>query len=352
MTMNIVGKTTLHSVVPSRSVLQKRARRWVIKIGSSLLTQDGQRLDLSAMQNFVQQILQLRAEGIDVVLVSSGSVSAGKCHLGWAQKKTTAEERQAAASVGQSALIHAYENLLTEEGTHCGQVLLTRDNFRDRKRLKKTRSAIEMLLKMQMLPIINENDAIADPDNALGNNDHLAALVSNVWHADLMVLLTDQSGLFTADPRARPDAEMITEGVAGDPQHECMAGGSGSTVGSGGMLTKIHAANHAARSGAATLIADGRIPDVLLRLRKGELLGTFLRSKKLDRKLRREAWRHLQILNGQQWMIHPLRRVKNGVAAFCSETLPLPQYHHSTANKFAHSLDMQSYQAYLAYKPL
>ena len=352
MTMNTVGNTAMHSVVPSRSVLQKRARRWVIKIGSSLLTQDGQRLDLSAMQNFVQQILQLRAEGIDVVLVSSGSVSAGKCHLGWAQKKTTAEERQAAASVGQSALIHAYENLLTEEGTHCGQVLLTRDNFRDRKRLKKTRSAIEMLLKMQMLPIINENDAIADPDNALGNNDHLAALVSNVWHADLMVLLTDQSGLFTADPRARPDAEMITEGVAGDPQHECMAGGSGSTVGSGGMLTKIHAANHAARSGAATLIADGRIPDVLLRLRKGELLGTFLRSKKLDRKLRREAWRHLQILNGQQWMIHPLRRVKNGVAAFCSETLPLPQYHHSTANKFAHSLDMQSYQAYLAYKPL
>ncbi|WP_437556810.1 glutamate 5-kinase [Acidithiobacillus sulfuriphilus] len=310
MTMNTIGKTTLHSVVPSRSALQKRARRWVIKIGSSLLTQDGQRLDLSAMQNLVQQILQLRAEGIEVVLVSSGSVSTGKCHLGWAQKTTTAEERQAAASVGQSALIHAYENLLAREGTHCGQVLLTRDNFRDRRRLKNTRSAIEVL------PIINENDAIADPDNALGNNDHLAALVSNVWHADLMVLLTDQSGLFTADPCARPDAEMITEGMAGDPRHERMAGGSG------GMLTKIHAATHAARSGAATLIADGRIPDVLLRLHKGELLGTFLRSKKFDRKLRRDAWTHLQVHNDQQWVIHPMRRVKNEVAAFCSETLP------------------------------
>ena len=322
MTMNTVGKTAMHSIVPSRSALQKRARRWVIKIGSSLLTQDGQRLDLSAMQNFVQQILQLRAEGIEVVLVSSGSVSAGKCHLGWAQKATTAEERQAAASVGQSALIHAYENLLAEEGTHCGQVLLTRDNFRDRKRLKNTRSAIEMLLKMQMLPIINENDAIADQDNALGNNDHLAALVSNVWHADLMVLLTDQSGLFTVDPRAQPDAEMITEGMAGDPRHECMAGGSGSTVGTGGMLTKIHAATHAARAGAATLIADGRIPEVLLRLRKGELLGTFLRSRKFDQKLRRDTWTHRQIHNGQQWVIHPMRQVKNEVAAFCSETLP------------------------------
>ena len=322
MTMNTVGKTAMHSIVPSRSALQKRARRWIIKIGSSLLTQDGQRLDLSAMQNFVQQILQLRAEGIEVVLVSSGSVSAGKCHLGWAQKATTAEERQAAASVGQSALIHAYENLLVAEGTHCGQVLLTRDNFRDRKRLKKTRSAIEMLLKMQVLPIINENDAIADPDNALGNNDHLAALVSNVWHADLMVLLTDQSGLFTVDPRARPDAEMVTEGMAGDPRHERMAGGSGGTVGTGGMLTKIHAATHAARSGAATLIADGRIPDVLLRLRKGELLGTFLRSRKFDRKLRRDTWTHLQINNGQQWVIHPMLRVKNEIVAFYSETLP------------------------------
>ena len=322
MTMNTVGKTAMHSVVPSRSALQKRARRWVIKIGSSLLTQDGQRLDLSAMQNFVQQILQLRAEGIEVVLISSGSVSAGKCRLGWAQKTTTAEERQAAASVGQSALIHAYENLLAEEGTHCGQVLLTRDNFRDRKRLKKTRSAIEMLLKMQMLPIINENDAIADLDNALGNNDHLAALVSNLWHADLMVLLTDQSGLFTVDPRTRPDAEMITEGMSGDPRHERMAGGSGGTVGTGGMLTKIHAATHAARSGAATLIADGRIPDVLLRLRKGELLGTFLRSRKFDQKLRRDAWTRLQINNGQQWVIHPMLRVKNEVVAFYSETLP------------------------------
>ena len=322
MTMNIVGKATMHSVVPSRSALQQRARRWVIKIGSSLLTQDGQRLDLSVMQNFVQQILQLRAEGIEVVLISSGSVSAGKCRLGWAQKTTTAEERQAAASVGQSALIHAYENLLAEEGTHCGQVLLTRDNFRDRKRLKKTRSAIEMLLKMQMLPIINENDAIADMDNALGNNDHLAALVSNLWHADLMVLLTDQSGLFTVDPRTRPDAEMIMEGMSGDPRHERMAGGSGGTVGTGGMITKIHAATHAARSGAATLIADGRIQDVLLRLRKGELLGTFLRSRKFDRKLRRDAWTRLQINNGQQWVIHPMLRVKNEVVAFYSETLP------------------------------
>lgn len=296
--MNILGTRIMQSAVPSRSILQKRAQRWVIKIGSSLLTQEGQRLDLSAIEHFVQQILQLRAEGIEVVLVSSGSVSTGKCHLGWKQKKTTAEERQVAASVGQSALIHAYENFLTKNGKHCGQMLLTRDNFRDRKRLKKTRSTIDVLLKMQTLPIINENDAISDSDNSLGNNDYLAALVSNVWHADIMVLLTDQSGLFTADPRAQPNAEMIMEGMAGDPRYERMAGGS-STVGTGGMLTKIHAASHAARSGSATLIADGRIHNVLMRLRNGEILGTFLRSKKFDQKLYREAWAHLQIHNGQ-----------------------------------------------------
>lgn len=282
MINKLVETTAKLSTLPSRTTLQKKSQRWVIKIGSSLLTSEDYQLNLVAIRHFVEQILRLRERGIEVVLVSSGSVSVGKGHLGLAGKTLPAEQRQAAASVGQAALMHAYENLLAQEGVHCGQILLTQDNFKDRKRRKRTLSAINMLMKMNMLPILNENDALADHENQFGNNDHLAAVISRLWHGDLMVLLTDQAGLYDADPRIQVDAQMIQEGMAGDPRYEEMAGGSGTAVGTGGMRTKVDAAAYAAVSGTTTVIASGHIPDVLLRLQQGACLGTFLRSEKFD----------------------------------------------------------------------
>lgn len=292
MINKLVESTAMFPTLPNRATLQKKSQRWVIKIGSSLLTSEGHQLDLAALQHFVEQILRLRERGIEVVLVSSGSVSVGRGHLGFSEKTLPAEVRQAAASVGQAALTHAYENLLAQAGVHCGQILLTQDNFKDRKRRKKTLSAINMLTKMKMLPILNENDALADSENLFGNNDHLAAAISRLWHGDLMVLLTDQEGLYEADPRVQVDAQMIQEGMAGEPRYGQMAGGSGTAVGTGGMRTKVDAAAYAASTGTATVIASGCRSDVLLRLQNGEHLGTFLRSKKFDQmwlKARRAA---------------------------------------------------------------
>ncbi|MDD2748790.1 glutamate 5-kinase [Acidithiobacillus sp.] len=292
MINKLVEATAMFSTLPSRSTLQEKTQRWVIKIGSSLLTSEDHQLDMVTIRHFVEQILHLRERGIEVVLVSSGSVSVGKGHLGLTEKTLPAEERQAAASVGQAALMHAYESLLAQAGVHCGQILLTQDNFKDRKRRKKTLSAINMLTKMKMLPILNENDALADTENQFGNNDHLAAVFCGLWHGDLMVLLTDQEGLYEADPRVQVDAQMIQEGMAGDPRYGQMAGGSGTAVGTGGMRTKVDAAAYAASSGTATVIASGHLSDVLLRLQNGERLGTFLRSKKFDQmwlKARRAA---------------------------------------------------------------
>lgn len=278
----------------SRNLLQIKAQRWIIKIGSSLLTDEGRGLDREAIRTWVQQIVALRRAGIEVILVSSGSVSAGVQRLGWSPRPANLKERQAAASVGQSALIHTYEELLRDEDVpdevpvHCGQVLLTHDDLRSRRRYLNARSALLTLLEMNVLPIINENDTVSYNAINLGDNDTLAAVVSNLLDADLLVILTDQDGIFDADPRGNPDAKLLAEVNAGAAMLERVAGSGGSGVGTGGMLAKVRAASRAARSGTSTIIANGRCPDVLLRIRHGEALGTFIHARlpKLDARKR------------------------------------------------------------------
>lgn len=278
----------------SRNLLQTKAQRWVVKIGSSLLTDEGRGLDRKSIGGWVRQIIALRRSGIEVILVSSGSVSAGVQRLGWSQRPANLKERQAAASVGQSALIHTYEKLLrecdelNEMPIHCGQVLLTHDDLRSRRRYLNARSALLTLLEMNVLPIINENDTVSYNAINLGDNDTLAAVVSNLLDADLLVILTDQDGVFNADPRSNPDAQLLTEVNAGAAMLERIAGSGGSGVGTGGMLAKVRAATRAARSGTSTIIANGRCDNVLLRIRDGEALGTFIHARlpKLDARKR------------------------------------------------------------------
>lgn len=269
----------------SRNLLQTKAQRWVIKIGSSLLTDAGRGLDKEAIRAWVKQILTLRRAGIEIILVSSGSVSAGVQRLGWTQAPSTLKERQAAASVGQSALIHTYEELLREGDRpdeaplHCGQVLLTHDDLRSRRRYLNARSALMTLLEMNVLPIINENDTVSYNAINLGDNDTLAAVVSNLLDADLLVILTDQDGVFDADPRDHPEARLLTEVNAGAAMLERIAGSGGSGVGTGGMLAKVRAATRAARSGTSTIIANGHCEAVLTRLHHGEAIGTFIHAR-------------------------------------------------------------------------
>ncbi|MBU2855737.1 glutamate 5-kinase [Acidithiobacillus ferrooxidans] len=279
----------------NRSNLQTDAKRWVIKIGSSLLTNDGQHLDTTAIRAWMQQILLLHQRGVEVVLVSSGSVGAGMQRLGWTDRPVSLKARQAAASVGQSALIHTYEKMLQEcaqpenDRLYCGQVLLTHDDLRTRRRYLNARSTLRTLLDMNVLPIINENDVVSYSAINLGDNDTLAALVSNLLDADILVILTDQTGLFAADPRSHPEATLLTEVGAGDPMLERIAGGGGSRMGTGGMLAKVRAAARAARSGTSTIIADGRRPEVLPRLHQGEAIGTFVHAR-LPKLAARKRW--------------------------------------------------------------
>ncbi len=275
--------------------MQTKAQRWIIKIGSSLLTEEGRGLDRDAIRIWVQQILALRRAGIEVILVSSGSVSAGVQRLGWSHRPGNLKERQAAASVGQSALIHTYEELLREGDQpdemplHCGQVLLTHDDLRSRRRYLNARSALLTLLEMHVLPIINENDTVSYNAINLGDNDTLAAVVSNLLDADLLVILTDQDGLFDADPRTHPEARLLTEVNAGAAMLERIAGSGGSSVGTGGMLAKVRAATRAARSGTSTIIANGRSDNVLLRIHAGDPIGTFIHAR-LPKLAARKRW--------------------------------------------------------------
>jgi len=255
----------------------KNAQRWVIKIGSSLLTNNGQGLDLPAIEAWVKQLLVLRRHGLDIVLVSSGAVAAGMERLGWTSRPNALHQLQAAASVGQAALIQVYNEFLRRGGVHGSQVLLTHEDLQERHRYLNARATLRTLLELGVIPIINENDAIASTEIRFGDNDTLAAMVANLLEADLLVILTDQAGLYDQDPRKAPDARLLTEVEAGDPALLGMAGGSGSAVGTGGMSTKVHAASRAAQSGAATIIAPGGAEDVLLRIWAGEPLGTYFR---------------------------------------------------------------------------
>ncbi len=255
-----------------------RARRLVAKVGSSLVTNNGQGLDQTALAQWAQQIAALARQGKQVILVSSGAVAEGMQRLGWKQRPSAVHELQAAAAVGQMGLVQAYETCFRSHGLRTAQVLLTHEDLADRKRYLNARTTLRTLLELGIIPIVNENDTVATEEIRFGDNDTLASLVTNLVEAEVLVILTDQPGLYTADPRKDPAATLVRLARAGDPNLEAMAGGAGSTIGSGGMLTKVLAAKRAARSGAHTVIASGREPDVLLRLASGEPIGSHLEA--------------------------------------------------------------------------
>jgi len=252
------------------------ARRWVVKIGSALLTADGRGLDQSAMAIWVEQMVALHEAGIELVLVSSGAVAAGMSRLGWQVRPSAIHELQAAAAVGQMGLVQAWESSFARHGRHTAQVLLTHDDLADRKRYLNARTTLRTLIGLGVIPVINENDTVVTDEIRFGDNDTLAALVANLVEADLLVILTDRDGMFDADPRHNPEAALIFEARADDPALDAVAGGTGGALGRGGMQTKLRAARLAARSGAHTMIVGGRIERVLDRLREGERLGTLL----------------------------------------------------------------------------
>ena len=249
-------------------------RRIVVKVGSSLVTNEGRGLDERAISEWGAQIAELRALGKEVVMVSSGAVAEGMKRLGWAKRPKAMHELQAAAAVGQMGLAQVYETCFRAHGLGTAQVLLTHEDLADRKRYLNARSTLLALLALGVVPIINENDTVVTDEIKFGDNDTLGALVANLIDADALVILTDQSGLFTADPRRDPQARMLERVVAGDPALEAMAGGVGSSIGSGGMITTVLAARRAARSGAHTVVASGREARVLVRLARGESIGT------------------------------------------------------------------------------
>ena len=252
------------------------SKRWVIKIGSALLTNDGQGLDSNAIAGWTEQIATLRKQGKEVILVSSGAVAEGMTRLGWTKRPRALHELQAAAAVGQMGLVQTYESCFKKHGIHTAQILLTHDDLSNRKRYLNARSTLRSLLDLGIIPIINENDTVATDEIRFGDNDTLAALVANLVEADILVILTDQNGLYTEDPRNNPDATLVSEGKASDPELHKMARPSAGTLGRGGMSTKITAAQRAARSGTSTLITSGRTDQALLRAAKGENLGTLL----------------------------------------------------------------------------
>lgn len=250
-------------------------KRWVVKIGSALLTDDGRGLDRARMQSWVDQLSALIDLGHEIVLVSSGAVAEGMSRLGWRERPSELDKLQAAAALGQMGLVQAYQTAFAKHDIHSAQILLTHDDLSHRKRYLNARSTLRTLLSLGVVPIINENDTVVTDEICFGDNDTLAALVANLIEADVLVILTDQDGLFTADPRFDKQATLIAQGRAFDPQLTAVAGGGGA-LGRGGMATKMRAAQLAARSGACTLIAGGRLPHVLEKLRQGNELGTLL----------------------------------------------------------------------------
>jgi len=253
----------------------KRSKRWVVKIGSALLTNDGQGLDLAAIARWVDQIAALKRSGIEVVLVSSGSVAEGMTRLGWSDRPQEVYKLQAAAAVGQMGLVQAYETNFRRHDTHTAQILLTHEDHSNRKRYLNAQATLRALLGMGVVPVVNENDTVVTKEIRFGDNDTLGALVANLVEADALILLTDQQGLFTADPRQDPTATLISEARTEDDALVAMAG-DGGKLGRGGMATKVRAAKLAARSGAVTVIASGREENVLLRIRDAESIGTLL----------------------------------------------------------------------------
>ncbi|HTN47964.1 MAG TPA: glutamate 5-kinase [Burkholderiaceae bacterium] len=254
----------------------QRARRVVVKVGSSLVTNEGRGLDIAAIGRWTEQIAALCSAGKQIVVVSSGAVAEGMQRLGWSRRPQQIHELQAAAAVGQMGLAQAYEAQFRAFGLKSAQVLLTHADLADRARYLNARSTLFTLLQLGVVPVINENDTVVTDEIKFGDNDTLAALVANLVEAEVLVILTDQAGLYSADPRSDPTATLVRSAIAGASELEAMAGGAGSAIARGGMLTKVLAAKRAARSGAATVIASGREENVLRRLAAGEAIGSEL----------------------------------------------------------------------------
>lgn len=271
----------------TRSVL-KRSKRVVVKIGSALLTRSGQGLNIEAIEEWVRQLAELRAHDVEVVLVTSGAVAAGMQRMGRTERPHALHELQAMAAIGQMSLVQAYETAFQRHGRHTAQVLLTHDDLADRNRYLNSRSTLRTLLDFGVVPIINENDTVATEEIRFSDNDSLAALVTGLVEADLLLILTDQQGLYEADPRTNPQATLVSEGKAGDPTLLAMAGDPGA-LGRGGMRTKLLAAERAAHSGAATVIASGREANAIVRVLAGEPLGTYLTASQ-ERMTARKQW--------------------------------------------------------------
>jgi glutamate 5-kinase len=278
------------------STLLRDARRIVVKVGSSLVTNEGRGLDEGAIGEWCRQMALLSSQGKEVVMVSSGAIAEGMKRLGWTTRPSEVPALQAAAAVGQMGLAQMYETKLRENGMGSAQVLLTHADLADRERYLNARSTLLTLLQHRVLPVINENDTVVNDEIKFGDNDTLGALVANLIEADLLIILTDQKGLYTADPRKDPAATFVQEAHAGDLALEAMAGGAGSSIGRGGMITKILAAKRAAGSGASTVIAWGREPDALLRLCQGDNMGTLLVAQTAKQQARKQ-WMadHLQL---------------------------------------------------------
>jgi glutamate 5-kinase len=272
------------------------AKRIVVKVGSSLVTNEGRGLDAVAIGQWSEQLAALVKDGREVIMVSSGAIAEGMKRLGWATRPKAIHELQAAAAVGQMGLVQMYETKLHENGVKSAQVLLTHADLADRERYLNARSTLLTLLSLGVVPVINENDTVVNDEIKFGDNDTLGALVANLVEADALIILTDQKGLYTADPRKDPAARFVDVGKAGDAALEAMAGGVGSSIGSGGMITKILAAKRAAGSGASTVIAWGREPSVLIRLSQGEAIGTLLVAQTAKNQARKQ-WMadHLQM---------------------------------------------------------
>jgi glutamate 5-kinase len=271
------------------------AHRLVTKVGSTLVTNDGRGLDHAAIAHWAQQIATLRQQNKQVILISSGAIACGMARLGWHKRPQAMNELQAAAAVGQTGLIQAYETAFASHQLRTAQILLTHEDLIDRSRYLNARSTLFTLLRLGVIPIVNENDTVATDEIRVGDNDTLGALVTNLIDADALIILTDQRGLYDADPRQHPHANFITQGQAGDPRLESMAGATSSHIGTGGMLTKVLAAKRAAASGAHTVIVSGREQNVLVRLSQGECLGSELRARLPVRSAR------------QQWLADHLR---------------------------------------------
>ena len=285
-----------------KSTILRTARRVVVKVGSSLVTNEGRGLDEAAIGEWCRQMAHLVRQDCEVIMVSSGAIAEGMKRLGWSQRPHAIHDLQAAAAVGQMGLAQMYETKLRENGLGSAQVLLTHADLADRERYLNARSTLLTLIGLGVVPVINENDTVVNDEIKFGDNDTLGALVANLVEADALIILTDQAGLFSADPRKDPSAQLIEQARAGDPSLEAMAGGAGSSIGRGGMITKILAAKRAAGSGASTVIAWGREPDALIRLKNGESIGTLLLAPTQKTQARKQ-WiaDHLQV-RGAVWV--------------------------------------------------